>query len=254
MINRTSADPAQAGWPRLTDPDGRINDMPPRRRAPTPTPIDVESVRQKLADGKIVRVGVSKSAQFPAGATGRVRRVGDPAVDGEEYVQVELTLNGTRDVLPFNPSDLTPATRGRPPGQSVAPGPARRPQVGTASSRSLPAPPPAAPGSGGTAPPTTPTRHLTAVGRPVAATAENNGDGLADRDGAGSPTAAAQSPGTLSAVPNRAVSGPTPAVPGSPGHGEGTAPPAAKPKPVRGQKRSPAVSIIVATSDTEPPH
>ena len=95
--------------------------MPPRRRAPTPIPIDVEAVRRKLAEGKIVRVGISRSAQFPDGGTGRVRRVGDPAVDGEEYIQVELTLNGTKDTLPFTPTDLTPATRTAP-----AAAPARR--------------------------------------------------------------------------------------------------------------------------------
>src|ERR1700712_238981 len=92
--------------------------MPPRRRAPAPIPADIEGVRRKLAEGKIVRVGISKSAQFPDGGTGRVRHVGDPAVDGEEFVQVELSLNGTRDILPFTPADLTPATRGRPPGSA----------------------------------------------------------------------------------------------------------------------------------------
>ena len=84
--------------------------MPPRRRTAA-VPLDVEATRQKLAEGKIVRVGISRSAQFPEGAIGRVRGVGDPAVDGEEFVQVELTLGGTRDVLPFTPADLTPATR-----------------------------------------------------------------------------------------------------------------------------------------------
>src|SRR6476659_3333350 len=88
--------------------------MPPRRRAPTPIPIDIDAVRRKLDEGKIVRVGISRSAQFPDGGTGRVRRVGDPAVDGEEYIQVELTLNGTKDTLPFTPTDLTPATRAAP--------------------------------------------------------------------------------------------------------------------------------------------
>ena len=90
--------------------------MPPRRRALASNPIDVEVVRRKLAEGKIVRVGIAGSAQFPEGGTGRVRQVGDPEIDGEEFVQVEVTLNGTRDVLPFTPGDLTPATRGRPPG------------------------------------------------------------------------------------------------------------------------------------------
>src|SRR6476620_6645298 len=85
--------------------------MPPRRRAAPVTPIDLEEVRRKLGEGKIVRVGISNSAQFPEGGTGRVRQIGDPAVDGEEFIQVEVNLNGTKDVLHFTPADLTPATR-----------------------------------------------------------------------------------------------------------------------------------------------
>ena len=103
--------------------------MPPRRRASGPPPIDVEAIKSKLAEGKIVRVGITRSAQFPEGGTGRVRSVGDPEVDGDEYVRVELSLNGTRDILPFTPADLTPAVRGRPPAQfpvtSVRPTPGR---------------------------------------------------------------------------------------------------------------------------------
>src|SRR6476469_5430266 len=107
----------------LSDTGGRISVMPPRRRTPIPTPIDVDAVRRKLAEGKIVRVGISRSAQFPDGGIGRVRRVGDPTVDGEEYVQVELTLNGTKDTLPFTPADLTPATRATTPAAAPEAGP-----------------------------------------------------------------------------------------------------------------------------------
>ena len=123
--------------------------MPPRRRAPTPTPIDVDAVRRKLAEGKIVRVGISRSAQFPDGGIGRVRRVGDPTVDGEEYIQVELTLNGTKDTLPFTPADLTPATRATNPAAAPAVTP-RSPTTrgGTAK---------AAAGTTGARPTTTPT-------------------------------------------------------------------------------------------------
>ncbi len=100
--------------------------MPPRRRAPAPIPIDVEAVRRKLTEGKIVRVGISRSAQFPEGGTGRVRHVGNPEVDGEEFVQVEVSLNGTRDILPFTPADLTPATRAKPVPEPVVAPPAAR--------------------------------------------------------------------------------------------------------------------------------
>jgi hypothetical protein len=86
--------------------------MPPRRRAAAgPVPLDVDALRSALAAGRIVRVGISRSAQFPEGAIGRVKGMGYPATDGEEFIQVEVNLNGTRDVLPFTPADLTPATR-----------------------------------------------------------------------------------------------------------------------------------------------
>ena len=88
--------------------------MPPRRRAAAgPVPLDVDALRSALAAGRIVRVGISRSAQFPEGAIGRVKGMGYPATDGEEFIQVEVNLNGTRDVLPFTPADLTPATRSR---------------------------------------------------------------------------------------------------------------------------------------------
>src|SRR5664279_3948260 len=93
---------------------GRIRVMPPRRRAAAgPVPLDVDALRSALAAGRIVRVGISRSAQFPEGAIGRVKGMGYPATDGEEFIQVEVNLNGTRDVLPFTPADLTPATRSR---------------------------------------------------------------------------------------------------------------------------------------------
>ena len=87
--------------------------MPPRRPAVGRVPIDVDALRSALAAGKIVRVGISRSAQFPEGAIGRVKGMGYPATDGEEFIQVEVNLNGTRDVLPFTAADLTPATRSR---------------------------------------------------------------------------------------------------------------------------------------------
>ncbi|WP_420122751.1 DUF6319 family protein [Nakamurella sp.] len=84
--------------------------MPPRRRT-APPPIDVEDLRSRLDQGKIVRVAIAHSAQFPEGAIGRVRSLGDPAVDGDEFIHVELSVNGMKDLLPFAPADLTAPAR-----------------------------------------------------------------------------------------------------------------------------------------------
>jgi hypothetical protein len=208
--------------------------MPPRRRAPTPIPIDVEAVRRKLADGKIVRVGISRSAQFPDGGTGRVRRVGDPAVDGEEFIQVELTLNGTKDTLPFTPSDLTPATRSTssPPALSPRPASARAPSTKTA---------------------TPPRARESQPRRPASVPAVQQTDSLfGDTGPTQPPTRSPEIVVTSSATP------PTP-----PGPVTAATPPAAptapaaraanKPKAARGAKRPPSVAITIATTDTDPP-
>lgn len=80
--------------------------MPPRRPA-RPVPPDVDVLRAGLAQGKIVRVGIAPSDQFPDGVTGRVRRIGDAAVDGDEFLFVEVPAGGAKDVLPFAAKDLT---------------------------------------------------------------------------------------------------------------------------------------------------
>jgi hypothetical protein len=203
--------------------------MPPRRRPPTPIPIDVEAVRRKLAEGKIVRVGISRSAQFPDGGIGRVRRVGDPTVDGEEYIQVELTLNGTKDTLPFMPSDLTPATRGAP---------ADAPQVLTSTTSTH--------GSAAAAPPRArqPQPPRPASGRAAHETNSLSGD-------AGPTSLPTSPPETVVTERN-----PPPAM-RAPAEEPPATPPAtrvaAKPKASRGAKRPPAVAITIATTDTDPP-
>lgn len=200
--------------------------MPPRRRAAAPIPIDVEAVRRKLAEGKIVRVGISRSAQFPEGGTGRVRHVGSPEVDGEEYVQVELSLNGTRDILPFTPADLTPATRVKPPTESaVAPPSARtRPSRPAATGRPTPtntSGPPVTP------PPThVPSDAASAQSTPPASTA----------------TRASTEVSVTRDVTNRDVTG-GPATDRAAGN---------RTKNPRGPRRSPPVSITIATTDAEP--
>ena len=96
--------------------------MPPRR--PTrPAPPDVETLRTALGQGKLVRVGIAPSDQFPDGVTGRVRRIGDPAADGDEFIFVELSVGGAKDVLPFAAKDLlgSPARKATVPRTTPAP-------------------------------------------------------------------------------------------------------------------------------------
>ena len=99
--------------------------MPPRRPI-RPVPPDIDALRSALARGKIVRVGIAPSGQFPDGVTGRVRSIGDPATDGEEYVLVEVPVGGSKDVLPFAPGDLMGAPVGRPSGRTAPGAPASR--------------------------------------------------------------------------------------------------------------------------------
>ncbi len=202
--------------------------MPARRRAPAPPPIDVEAVRRKLAEGKIVRVGISRSAQFPDGGTGRVRSIGDPDTDGDEYVQVELTLNGTRDVLPFTPADLTPATRGRPPGSgSKAAGPGAGSRASSADSSA---------GAPVSRTPAAAPVQVTAAGALSAPQTSPSPD-VARANGASASESAARPPATPESPPVAS-----------------TPPAAAAPRgrPARGARRPAAVSITVATTPSEP--
>ncbi len=254
--------------------------MPPRRRALAANPIDVEVIRRRLAEGKIVRVGIAGSAQFPDGGTGRVRQVGDPEVDGEEFVLVEVTLNGTRDVLPFTPTDLMPATRGRPPGSrnsATAPaGAANKSRQGrTVAPRTAV---PQAPAQGGavqqvTAPrtaesPANATRPPDISNTPDSVSAGTNTGAQQSANGS---SPAAQQPASISGGPR---DGRAPALP-APGSAPSTAPPAPKPSSVqersgagsvssvgaappetrtkspRGARRPP-VAITVATTDADP--
>lgn len=242
--------------------------MPPRRRA-TAVPLDVELTRQQLAAGKIVRVGISRSAQFPEGAIGRVRGIGDPAVDGDEYVQVELTLGGTRDVVPFTPADLTPATRGRRPAEPApdvaktarpnepangargGPGSARRNTAAAARPQSSPASPPSesvlfatsatvGPAAGPLSGPS-PAGATPAASQPAVSPSRPLRDVVA---------ATASQP----AVSQPAVSQPTRTPKVGPAPEADLVNPPARPtsKSARGVKRPPGVTITIATTDTEP--
>lgn len=230
--------------------------MPPRRRSPLPVPIDVEAVRRKLADGRIVRVGISRSAQFPDGGTGRVRHVGDPATDGEEYIQVELSLNGTRDVLPFMPADLTPATRAK----SATPGAGGQGQTAPAKSRQSSADRPstsmggggslqassAQAGSGANPPVGLPTLPEPAATRRTGVAHEQRHD--AERDAISAGAAPNNSHAAPPAGDAGSAAGSAPVLARS-----GAGPSSARSKGTRGVKKNPAVVITIATTDAEPP-
>ena len=112
--------------------------MPPARAAlPALTDTDVTELRAHLDRGATPRV------RLRAGGTGTVVSVGDPDTDGPEYIKVKVTLNGTRDTLPFAPEDLASTSRG--PKKAEVKGSTPAP-VSTAPAPPAP-PPPAAPSS-----------------------------------------------------------------------------------------------------------
>lgn len=83
--------------------------MPAARSAlPALTDSEVAALRDRLERGATARV------RLRAGGTGTVVSVGNPDSDGPEYIKVKVTLNGTRDVLPFAPDDLASTSRNAP--------------------------------------------------------------------------------------------------------------------------------------------
>ncbi len=86
---------------------------------------DVQQLRDQLAGGKRPRVQLSGS-QFAAAPSATVVRIGDPAVDGSDYLTVRVKVNGVLDELAFAPAELQLGRR-RPALEPVAaPRPARR--------------------------------------------------------------------------------------------------------------------------------
>jgi hypothetical protein len=75
------------------------------RRKTGLTPESVAALATQLAEGKRVRVKFS-DPQFGEATTGAVVRIGDPAVDGADYITVRVTVNGHADELPFAPNEL----------------------------------------------------------------------------------------------------------------------------------------------------
>ncbi|HEX8767034.1 MAG TPA: hypothetical protein VF714_01615 [Jatrophihabitans sp.] len=81
--------------------------MPPRRKKPSGlTEDDVARLRSQLGEGRRPRVALS-GPQFEAGASGSVVRIGDPAVDGADFLTVRVKVNGVSDELAFAPGELS---------------------------------------------------------------------------------------------------------------------------------------------------
>lgn len=112
----------------------------------------VVALREALADNRRPRVALQAN-QFGADARGQIVAVGDPAVDGAEFLSVRVKLGGVSDTLTFSPEELTLPTRaGRsaPDGRSTTTG--RSPTTGRSATAGRPAAA-AAPKSGRSAPP-----------------------------------------------------------------------------------------------------
>jgi len=218
--------------------------MPPRRRA-APPPIDVDDLRSRLDQGKIVRVAIAHSAQFPTGSVGRVRRIGDPGIDGEEFIHVELTVNGVKDLLPFAPGDLAAPTKS---ASTAVTAPARANGVAAgASVRAAGAAVGAAAGGASGSSPVAATRSPLGPPPPTTARATTAPTTTAPAtvDGAGSvDPALTPDPGPV-AAPSGVAAGPAPGR-ATPARAKATPRSAAK-------RRGPAVAISIGTTEADPP-
>lgn len=88
--------------------------------APGLTDEQIAQLRDEVTAGKSPRVRISGS-QFGAGV---VRKVGDPAADGNDYVTVRVRVDGVTDDLRFAPRELSRgknAPAKRPVRKSLAP-------------------------------------------------------------------------------------------------------------------------------------
>lgn len=63
-----------------------------------------------VADGKRPRVALP-AQQFGGATTGTIVAIGDPAVDGDEFISVRVKLDGITDTVRFGPAELTVPTR-----------------------------------------------------------------------------------------------------------------------------------------------
>lgn len=82
----------------------------------------IVQLRDDVAAGRSPRVQVTGS-QFAAAAAGTVRRVGDPAVEGDDFVTVRVKINGVTDDLRFAPRELSRGKRrpAKSPAKAAAP-------------------------------------------------------------------------------------------------------------------------------------
>ena len=89
---------------------------------------DVQRLRDQL-DRRPAAPGAGVRPQFADATSATVVRVGDPAVDGTDYLTVRVKVNGVLDELAFAPAELNlgRAQPGRPAGRSAAAKPAPRP-------------------------------------------------------------------------------------------------------------------------------
>ncbi len=118
--------------------------MPPRqRRATGLTDEDVARLRTQLSAGGRPRVRLS-GPQFEAGSTGAVVRIGDPAVDGSDYLTVRVKVNGVTDELAFAPAELSLPAAGRTGGPAKAAAAPRKTAAAGAKPIAAPAKPVAA--------------------------------------------------------------------------------------------------------------
>jgi hypothetical protein len=190
--------------------------MPPRRRKPSGlTDEDVARLRTQVGEGRRPRVSLS-GPQFEDSAAGTVVRIGDPAVDGADFLTVRVKVNGVTDELAFAPTELNLG------GRTKA---AAAPQPGTARVRAPRATKPVASVSGLAAAPPSP---------PPAAASE-----AADRAARPATNGAAQP--AASGVPAPAASGvPAPAGP----------PPTTSPAAGRRRKTPAAATVSVTISSS----
>jgi hypothetical protein len=78
------------------------------RRAPAGslTSEDVAELRTQLEAGRRPRVQLS-GPQFAEGTSGTVSRIGNPDVEGTDFVTVRVKVNGVTDELAFAPAELS---------------------------------------------------------------------------------------------------------------------------------------------------
>ena len=181
--------------------------MPPRRKnASGLTEEDVARLRSQLDAGRRPRVALS-GPQFETGASGSVVRIGDPAVDGADFLTVRVKVNGVADELAFAPGELSigrgpaagSARAGAARAGSARAGSARAgsPSGGTRTAK------PAASDSPAAKPPTPPHGE---GGESPAAVPNAAATGPASSQAAGSATPAA-APATQSAPASQATAG-----------------------------------------------